>query len=191
MKLTFGHFGATDRPLLVTLDPLWGHFGATLEALWSHLGHMRVTLAPLGGNLNSLWDHFGVTFGIWRWLWFTFGSLCYHCRVILSLRLPPHMLTFMFACCATWTIVALHFVEIMFTCHSHLIEFMFTCIWIIILSSILSMPLYYLISPLPHVDHLLVLFWFLSGDFLGYFLVAFWVTFWSLSVTCWSFKCAF
>ena len=97
---------------------------------------------------------------------------------ICYVHMPPHMLTFMFACCATWTIVALHFVEIMFTCHSHLIEFMFTCIWIIILSSILSMPLYYRMPPSPHFDHLLVLFWFVSGRFL--------ITFGSLSATFWS-----
>ena len=170
MKVSFGHFGTTERSLLVALEPLWGHFGATLDALWSHLGHMRMILASLGTNLYSPWDHFGLTFGIWRWLWFTFASLCYHCKVILSIWLPPHMLTFMFACCATWTIVALHFVEIMFTCHSHLIEFMFTCIWIIILSSILSMPLYYRMPPSPLFDPLLMLFWFVSGRFL--------VTFW-------------
>ena len=88
--------------------------------------------------------------------------------------MPPHMLTsFMFACRATWTIVASHVVDIMFTCHSHLIEFMFTCMWIIILYPIISMPQYYLTSPSPPFDHLLVPFWFLSC----YFWVTFRITF--------------
>ena len=66
MKVCFGHCGATEWSLLVTLEPLWGHFGATLGAPWSHLGHMRMILASLGANLDSLEDHFGVIFSIWR-----------------------------------------------------------------------------------------------------------------------------
>ena len=52
--VTLGHFGLTLGPSWVTFGP----FGLPLELLWSHLGHMRVTL---GGTLASLWGYFGVT----------------------------------------------------------------------------------------------------------------------------------
>ena len=80
----------------MTLGPPWvtlGPFGVTLQSLWSHLRHMRVTLGDLrclgshsGPTLGTLRFHFGATWvpflafegrcrGLWNHFELTLGSL--------------------------------------------------------------------------------------------------------------------
>ena len=52
-------FGKKVKLDLNVFMQLWGHFGATLGALWGHFWHTRVTLGHFGVNLGVHWSHFG------------------------------------------------------------------------------------------------------------------------------------
>ena len=66
-------------------------------SLWHHF---EVTLGHFGVTLGSFWSDFEVTFGLWRWCWFSLASLCNHCGVTLGIQrsafekhsFPPHIL---------------------------------------------------------------------------------------------------